>query len=177
MCGQHKWSCHTAAVSNALSSDLTQSSAAVNKQDTSLTAWMESWQTSTQHNSFTVNNCWQVFHEVAYCKNEKRVSGNYYSAYLLNQSAIFVTNKVRSHTWPVHWCSGQHSCHLFTVTVQGKTDTGTALEELSKWNISKTHKLVGWLSGRTLVSDQRTFIGLHRTCSQWVTFIWVNHPL
>ena len=31
---------------------------------------------------------------------------------------------------------------------------------------------LGWLSGRTSVSDQRTFTGLHRTCS-W----WVNRPL
>ena len=29
--------------------------------------------------------------------------------------------------------------------------------------------LVGWLSGRTSVSDRRTFTGLHRTCSWWVT--------
>ena len=26
-------------------------------------------------------------------------------------------------------------------------------------------KLVGWLSGRTSVSDRQTFTGLHRTCS------------
>ena len=29
-------------------------------------------------------------------------------------------------------------------------------------------QLVGWLSGRTSVSDKRTFTGLHRTCSWWV---------
>ena len=28
-----------------------------------------------------------------------------------------------------------------------------------------TATLVGWLSGRTSVSDRRTFTGLHRTCS------------
>ena len=35
--------------------------------------------------------------------------------------------------------------------------------------------LVGWLSGRTSVSDRRTFTGLHRTCSWWVT-IYMGKP-
>jgi len=35
--------------------------------------------------------------------------------------------------------------------------------------------LVGWLSGRTSVSDRRTFTGLHRTCSCWVT-IYMGKP-
>ena len=36
-------------------------------------------------------------------------------------------------------------------------------------------QLVGWLSGRTSVSDRRTFTGLHRTCSWWVT-IYIGKP-
>jgi len=36
-------------------------------------------------------------------------------------------------------------------------------------NPNPNPKLVGWLSGRTLVSDRRTFTGLHRTCSWCVT--------
>ena len=35
--------------------------------------------------------------------------------------------------------------------------------------------LVGWLSGRTSVSDWQTFTGLHRTCSWWVT-IYMGKP-
>ena len=35
--------------------------------------------------------------------------------------------------------------------------------------------MVGWLSGRTSVSDRRTFPGLHRTCSWWVT-IYMGKP-
>jgi len=37
------------------------------------------------------------------------------------------------------------------------------------------YRLVGWLSGRTSVSDRRTFTGLHRTCSWWVT-IYMGKP-
>jgi len=36
-------------------------------------------------------------------------------------------------------------------------------------------KLVGWLSGRTSVSDRWTFTGLHRTCSWWLT-IYMGKP-
>ena len=37
------------------------------------------------------------------------------------------------------------------------------------------NQLVGWLSGRTSVSDRRTFTGPHRTCSWWVT-IYMGKP-
>ena len=35
--------------------------------------------------------------------------------------------------------------------------------------------MVRWLSGRTSVSDRRTFTGLHRTCSWWLT-IYMGKP-
>ena len=36
-------------------------------------------------------------------------------------------------------------------------------------------QLFGWLSSRTSVSGRRTFTGLHRTCSWWVT-IYMDKP-
>ena len=41
--------------------------------------------------------------------------------------------------------------------------------------ITIVKQLVGWLSGRTSVSDRRTFTGLHRTCSWWIT-IYMGKP-
>jgi len=53
-----------------------------------------------------------------------------------------------------------HSYNTRNIIIIYRSDDSTQLPH---------HKLVGWLSGRTSVSDRRTFAGLHRTCSWWVT--------
>jgi len=45
----------------------------------------------------------------------------------------------------------------------------------TNWPRSYLDYLIGWLSGRTSVSDWRTFTVLHRTCSWWVT-IYMGKP-
>ena len=47
--------------------------------------------------------------------------------------------------------------------------------ETTVTKLSSIYGWVGWLSGKTSVSDRRTFTGLHRTCSRWVT-IYMGKP-
>ena len=49
------------------------------------------------------------------------------------------------------------------------------LAGLSSDERNRPRRLVGWLSGWTSVSYGRTFTGLHRTCSWWVT-IYMGKP-
>ena len=42
-------------------------------------------------------------------------------------------------------------------------------------HVKEATKPGGWLSGRTSVSDRRTFTGLHRTCSWWIS-IYMGKP-
>ena len=81
-------------------------------------------------------------------------------------SAAPIHNKVYD---KVHDVPDLYTAKLYNSSQQNQT-SGVWL--LSHYALSL---LVGWLSGRTLVSDRRTFTGLHRTCSWWVT-IYMGKP-
>ena len=58
---------------------------------------------------------------------------------------------------PINWHFGRYRHSIFA----------SCQEELSNEYWVYQRQLVRWLSGRTSVSDRRTFTGLHLTCSWW----------
>jgi len=60
-----------------------------------------------------------------------------------------------------------HDCYM---KVQSNPWPWSRVQRSDRYTIT-----IGWLSGRTSVSNRRTFTGLHRACSWWVT-IYMGKP-
>ena len=85
-----------------------------------------------------------------------------------------LTTALAREIWSVTVCLAEswEYCNVVSYSSQVMHST----KELQLLTASFPDMLVGWLSGRTfLVSDRRTFTGLYRTCSWWVT-IYMGKP-